>query len=112
MSKATERMRDMLMEATSRVATTERLFTYYIMNMLPPDNVELTNEVQEWLSVLPAYDSSVSQSYFISLFGNVKTSSSNKPTFLDQGDLRTILPTIWNSRDYLCYFWWLDVPRR
>lgn len=53
-------MRGMLMEATSRVATTERLFTYYIMNMLPPDNVELTNEVQEWLSVLPAYDSSVS----------------------------------------------------
>lgn len=71
MSKATERMRGMLMEATSRVATTERLFTYYIMNMLPPDNVELTNEVQEWLSVLPAYDSSVSQSY---LFPYLETS--------------------------------------
>jgi hypothetical protein len=77
MSKATERMRGMLMEATSRVATTERLFTYYIMNMLPPDNVELTNEVQEWLSVLPAYDSSTKEIYarFFQRFGTHVTIS-------------------------------------
>jgi hypothetical protein len=76
-SKTTQRMRGMLMEATSRVATTERLFTYYIMNMLPPDNVELTDEVQEWLSVLPPYDSTTKEIYirFFERFGTHVTMS-------------------------------------
>lgn len=60
MSQETTRMRGMLMQYSSRVATTERLYTFYIMNMLPPENVQLTDEVQQWLSVLPAYDSNVS----------------------------------------------------
>eukprot|EP00029_Vermamoeba_vermiformis_P005238 TRINITY_DN1758_c0_g1_i1.p1 TRINITY_DN1758_c0_g1~~TRINITY_DN1758_c0_g1_i1.p1 ORF type:complete len:1349 (+),score=412.75 TRINITY_DN1758_c0_g1_i1:87-4133(+) len=77
MSQETQRMRGMLMQYSSRVATTERLYTFYIMNMLPPENLQLTDEVQQWLSVLPAYDSNSKAVYvrFFERFGTHVASS-------------------------------------